>query len=210
MEKRKGILFVFSGPSGTGKTSIIKGVCEKDKNLYFSVSVTTRPQRPGEQNGKDYIFISKEEFERKIKADAFLEYAEVFGQYYGTLNEEIEIREAKGQDLVFDMDWQGAAQLKKKHPHRMVSIFVFPPNLSDLETRLTKRAQDHHTVITTRLNKAVQEIQQWQEYRYGIVNTILEESIEKAHAIIQSERLTTSHNPSLFSFVDQLLVSCKK
>lgn len=207
MERKKGILFVFSGPSGTGKTSIIRGVCEKDKNLHFSVSVTTRPQRPGEKQGQDYIFISKEEFERKIKADAFVEYAEVFGQYYGTLNEEINATEEKGQDLVFDMDWQGAAQLKKKHPHRVVSIFVFPPSLSDLETRLKKRAQDHHTIITTRLNKAVQEIQQWQEYGYGIVNTILEESIEKAHSIIQSERLTTGHNSSLFCFVDQLLTS---
>ncbi len=209
MEQRKGLLFVFSGPSGTGKTSVIRGVREKDKNLSFSVSVTTRPQRPGEKEGQDYRFVSKEDFERKIKENAFLEYAEVFGQYYGTLNAEIASMEEKGQDLVFDIDSQGATQLKKKHPHRVVSIFVLPPRLSDLETRLKKRALDHQTVIDHRLQKAVQEIHQWKNYDYAIVNTVLDESIEKAHSIIQSQRLTVLQNSSLICFMDQLLVDSK-
>jgi len=209
MEKRKGLLFVFSGPSGTGKTSVIKGVREKDKNLCFSVSLTTRPQRPGEKEGQDYTFISKEEFEKKIKENAFLEYAEVFGQYYGTLNAEIASLEEKGQDLIFDIDSQGAAQLKEKHPHRVVSIFVLPPSLSDLELRLRKRALDHHTVIDHRLQKAVQEIHQWKKYDYAIVNKLLDESIEKAYSIIQSERLTVLENSSLVRFVDELLTDSK-
>jgi len=205
MEKGKGLFFVFSAPSGTGKTSIIKGVCEKDKSLVFSVSVTTRPQRPAEQEGIDYIFISNQEFEEKIKNNSFIEYARVFDHYYGTLRDDANNLEEKKQDLILDMDWQGADQVRSRYNSRVVSIFILPPSLSELEARLKKRGQDSPEVIDKRLKKAVQEIQHWREYTYVIINECLEQSIAQALSIIQSERLSALHNLSLPTFVSQLL-----
>lgn len=204
--KRRGLMLVLSSPSGAGKSSIAKVLLGKDKNLCMSVSMTTRSKRPGETEGKDYFFVNKEIFEQKIKEESFLEYANVFGQYYGTPKYFVDEALSKGKDILFDIDWQGVQQLNQQMEVDLVRIFILPPSYQELEKRLTTRAQDSKEVVKNRMNKACDEMSHWPEYEYVLINENLEESIEKVYAILKAERLKRFRQIGLADFVSQIRV----
>lgn len=201
---RRGFMLVLSSPSGAGKTSIVNRLLEGDKNVNVSISMTTRPQRPGEQEGKDYFFVSKETFKFMLKNDDFLEHAEVFGNYYGTPKQYVYDTLAQGKDILFDIDWQGTQQLAQLARVDLVSIFILPPSLQELEKRLQKRAQDAQEVIYNRMKEASNEVSHWAEYDYVIVNEDLDKSVQYVHAIITAERLKRTRQKGLLDFVNQL------
>lgn len=197
-------MLVLSSPSGAGKTSIVNRLLEGDKNVNVSISMTTRPQRPGEKEGKDYFFVSKETFSFMLKNDDFLEHAEVFGNYYGTPKQYVYDTLAQGKDILFDIDWQGTQQLAQLARVDLVSIFILPPSLQELEKRLQKRAQDAQEVIHNRMKEASNEVSHWAEYDYVIVNEDLDKSVQYVHAIITAERLKRTRQKGLLDFVNQL------
>lgn len=201
---RRGFMLVLSSPSGAGKTSIVNRLLEGDKNVNVSISMTTRPQRPGEKEGKDYFFVSKETFSFMLKNDDFLEHAEVFGNYYGTPKQYVYDTLAQGKDILFDIDWQGTQQLAQLARVDLVSIFILPPSLQELEKRLQKRAQDAQEVIHNRMKEASNEVSHWAEYDYVIVNEDLDKSVQYVHAIITAERLKRTRQKGLLDFVNQL------
>lgn len=198
-------MFVLSSPSGAGKTTISRFLLEKDKNLVLSVSATTRPKRPNEQDNVDYYFVSKEKFLDMAMKGEFLEYAEVFGNYYGTPKSVVTASLDKGDDVLFDIDWQGTRQLAEIARKDLVSVFILPPSMKELESRLRKRGQDSEEVLGDRMKKANHEISHWDEYDYVMVNNDLEESIEKVLSILKAERQKRSRQPELSGFVDKLL-----
>ncbi|MBB6260223.1 guanylate kinase [Paenochrobactrum gallinarii] len=203
---RRGLMLVISSPSGAGKSSIARLLLEdREMNLSLSVSVTTRARRPSEVEGVHYHFISVAEFERLRDSDALIEYAEVHGNFYGTLRATAEDALADGQDMLFDIDWQGADQLQAKMPADVVSIFVLPPSMKELQSRLHRRAEDSVEVIETRLHNARVEIQKWSKYDYIVINEDLNRSYTAVKAIVTAERLRRDRRPGLFDFVDQLL-----
>lgn len=203
---RRGLMLVVSSPSGAGKSSIARLLLEdREMNLSLSVSVTTRARRPSEVEGVHYHFISVAEFERLRDSDALIEYAEVHGNFYGTLRATAEDALADGQDMLFDIDWQGADQLQAKMPADVVSIFVLPPSMKELQSRLHRRAEDSVEVIETRLHNARVEIQKWSKYDYIVINEDLNRSYSSVKAIVTAERLRRDRRPGLFDFVDQLL-----
>ena len=203
---RRGLMLVVSSPSGAGKSSIARLLLEdREMNLSLSVSVTTRARRPSEVEGVHYHFISVAEFERLRDSDALIEYAEVHGNFYGTLRATAEDALADGQDMLFDIDWQGADQLQAKMPADVVSIFVLPPSMKELQSRLHRRAEDSVEVIETRLHNARVEIQKWSKYDYIVINEDLNRSYSAVKAIVTAERLRRDRRPGLFDFVDQLL-----
>lgn len=203
---RRGLMLVVSSPSGAGKSSIARLLLEdREMNLSLSVSVTTRARRPSEVEGVHYHFISVAEFERLRDSDALIEYAEVHGNFYGTLRATAEDALADGQDMLFDIDWQGADQLQAKMPADVVSIFVLPPSMKELQSRLHRRAEDSVEVIETRLHNARLEIQKWSKYDYIVINEDLNRSYSSVKAIVTAERLRRDRRPGLFDFVDQLL-----
>ena len=203
---RRGLMMVISSPSGAGKSSIARLLLEdREMNLSLSVSVTTRARRPSEVEGVHYHFISVAEFERLRDSDALIEYAEVHGNFYGTLRATAEDALADGQDMLFDIDWQGADQLQAKMPADVVSIFVLPPSMKELQSRLHRRAEDSVEVIETRLHNARVEIQKWSKYDYIVINEDLNRSYPAVKAIVTAERLRRDRRPGLFDFVDQLL-----
>lgn len=198
---RRGLMLVLSSPSGAGKTTISRRLLERDTGIAMSVSVTTRPMRPGETHGTDYYFVSQDEFDRMAAAGALLEYARVFNNCYGTPREAVEAKLSEGRDVLFDIDWQGTQQLAEKAREDLVSIFVLPPSGEELERRLHTRAQDSAEVIAHRMAKASDEISHWAEYDYVIVNTDVEESVAAVQAILRAERLKRRRQVGLSAFV---------
>jgi guanylate kinase len=196
-------VFIISAPSGSGKSTLVRKLREQVLNLEFSISYTTRAPRGVEQNGREYYFVTREEFERMIARGEFLEHADVFGNYYGTARRFLEKAQEDGTDLLLDIDVQGAAQIRKKIPPA-VSIFILPPNRGELEQRLRNRSQDAESVIQRRLDAATREIENYGEYDYILVNDRLDESIAGLEAIVLSERLkrTQRANPEMSARAD--------
>ena len=201
---RRGLLLVISSPSGVGKTSIVKQLLVLDSQLTMSVSVTTRPQRAGEVDGRDYHFIDEATFQTRLEASAFIEHAKVYGNYYGTPRQFVFDRLDQGLDVVFDIDWQGTQQLAQMARQDLVSIFVLPPSLAELEKRLRSRGLDAQDVIEKRLSQTATELSHWAEYDYVLINDDLEQTVAKVKTILDSERLKRIRQPDLASFVKQL------
>jgi len=198
-------MFIISSPSGAGKTTLAKMLLKADKHIHQSTSYTTRAPRPGEIDGKDYFFISKAKFLKMAKSGEFLEYAEVFGSLYGTPKSLVEKFLSKGEDVVFDIDWQGNRSLTKMAREDTVSVFILPPSKKELKERLVKRAQDNHETIDLRMKKANSELVHWAEYDYAIVNKDLNESLRKIMSILRAERLKKRRRLGLLEFVNQLI-----
>ena len=201
---RRGLMLVLSSPSGAGKTSICKKLLEQEKELTLSVSATTRTRRPGEVEGADYQFISTLEFETLINKAQFLEYAKVFGHYYGTPSHLVENSLQSGRDVLFDIDWQGTQQLKAKAREDLVSVFILPPSIKELEKRLFKRAQDTIEVVAERMSKSANEMSHYPEYDYVIINYNLNQSVQQVQSILHAERLRRERQVGLVEFVKQL------
>ncbi len=201
----KGILVILSSPSGAGKTTLCKRLLQNHPSFSLSISVTTRQPRSGEQDGKDYHFRSKEEFDALVKAEAFLEYATVFGHHYGTLRRPIEDSLSAGNDVFFDIDWQGTQQLQQSIPDDIVSIFILPPSLQELHKRLRLRNQDPAAIIEKRMREAVSEISHWPEYNYVLINEDLEKTVTQLAAIIHGEKLKRRRQFGLEKFIKNLV-----
>ncbi|MCB5203336.1 guanylate kinase [Neorhizobium sp. T786] len=202
---RRGLMLVLSSPSGAGKSTIARNLLDDDHSLEISVSVTTRQKRPSEIAGKHYHFISVAQFERMRDAGDLLEWAEVHGNFYGTPREPVEQAMAEGRDMLFDIDWQGALQLQEKMTADVVSIFVLPPTMTELQSRLHRRAEDSEEVIRTRLLNSRSEIEHWREYDYVIVNDDLDEAFGYVSCIVKAERIRRDRRHGLFDFVQELL-----
>ncbi len=202
--RRRGLMLVLSSPSGAGKTTISRKMLERDGNLSMSVSVTTRPRRPGEVNGVDYRFIDATEFDRLVGEGALLEHAKVFGNHYGTPRAAVESALAAGRDVLFDIDWQGTQQLAERARADLVSVFVLPPSTRELERRLKSRAQDSAAEVARRMAKAADEMSHWAEYDYIIVNHDIDASARHVQAILRSERLRRERQVGLSEFVKAL------
>ncbi|MBK5939019.1 guanylate kinase [Halochromatium roseum] len=187
-----GILFVVSAPSGAGKTSLVAALLENDPALSLSVSYTTRQRRPGEIDGSHYHFIDHDRFEKMIETGAFIEYARVFDNAYGTAEASLRETLEQGQDLLLEIDWQGARQVRERFPEA-VSIFIVPPSLSALEQRLRGRGQDSDAVIRDRMGKARDELSHWDEYRYLVVNEHFDQALQELNCILTAERLRSVH-----------------
>ncbi|MBI1272614.1 MAG: guanylate kinase [Alphaproteobacteria bacterium] len=202
--KRRGLMLVLSSPSGAGKTSISRHLLDIDDGLALSISTTTRPKRPGETNGTDYVFVDKLDFNKMIDRGEFLEYAKVFNNYYGTPKAPVEAALAGGRDVLFDIDWQGTQQLAEKARDDVVSVFILPPSWRDLEKRLHARGQDDAAEISRRMGRAADEMSHWAEYDYVIVNHDLGASVVAVQAILLSERLKRRRQVGLSEFVKGL------
>jgi guanylate kinase len=202
--ERRGLLLVLSSPSGAGKTTIARRLVERDPELDMSVSVTTRPRRAEEVEGRDYFFIDRRSFAEMIARGELLEHARVFENCYGTPRRPIERALAAGRDVVGDLDWQGTQQLTESVRDDLVSVFVLPPSLAALEARLRARAQDSATVVAGRMAKSAEETSHWSEYDYVIVNRDIEDSIAQVRAIVTAERLRRERQVGLADFVDRL------
>jgi guanylate kinase len=198
---RRGLMLVLSSPSGAGKTTLSRKLLEKDPNVELSVSVTTRPQRPGEVDGRDYHFIDMKQFEQLVANKQLLESATVFGHCYGTPREPVEKGLAAGRDMLFDIDWQGTQQLRDTMPGDLVSIFVLPPSVPELERRLRSRAQDPDDIIHRRMAKAAGEMSHWPEYDYVVINHDLGHTFENVHAVLAAERLRRERQTGLAAFI---------
>ena len=201
---RRGILFVLSSPSGAGKTSIARRLLELEPGARISVSATTRPKRPDEIDGRDYHFVSQAKFEQMVEQGGFLEHAEVFGHSYGTPRDQVEDMLADGFDVIFDIDWQGAQQLAQAVPQDVVRVFVLPPSLQELESRLKRRAQDSADVVAARMAKAVDELSHYGEYNHIVINRALDDSVAEARAILNAERTRRDRYTGLDAFVISL------
>ncbi|ACM36097.1 MULTISPECIES: guanylate kinase [Rhizobium/Agrobacterium group] len=202
---RRGLMLVISSPSGAGKSTISRTLMDIDKQIGMSVSVTTRQRRPSEIEGVHYHFISQREFERLKASDALLEWAEVHGNFYGTPREPVEVAMSEGRDMLFDIDWQGAQQLQEKMAADVVSVFILPPTMTELQSRLHRRAEDSEEVIQTRLANSRSEIEHWREYDYVIVNDDLNSAFDAVQSIVKAERLRRDRRPGLFDFVNNLI-----
>ena len=201
LNKKKGVMLVLSSPSGAGKSSICKSLMSLDKNLSLSVSTTTRKKRPNEKSGEDYIFVSTEEFENMLSNNNFIEYANVFDNYYGTVKSLVDNKINNGQDLIFDIDWQGAQQLREKMRENVVSIFILPPSKKELERRLKSRGQDSDEVVKKRMDGASAEITHWAEYDYVIINEDLNKSVNAVLGVLKAERMKRIRQVGLAEFV---------
>ena len=201
---RRGFMICLSSPSGAGKTTICTRLKELDENLNMSVSVTTRPMRPGEVNGEDYFFIDKDKYNHLVHEGELLEHATVYGNGYGTTKQYVFDTLRNGGDVIFDIDWQGTQQVAQIARTDLVTVFVLPPSTHELEVRLKKRAQDGDDIIYKRMLEAANELSHWAEYDYVIVNRELEESIKQVQAIITAERLRRTRQVGLVDFVNQL------
>jgi guanylate kinase len=201
---RRGLMFVLSSPSGAGKTTLSRMLLKADRNVELSVSVTTRPRRPGEVAGRDYHFIDLARFEAMVKRNELLEWAEVFGYRYGTPRRPVEKALRAGRDVLFDIDWQGTQQLREKVRDDLVSVFILPPTIKELHRRLQRRAQDSRAIIVSRMAKAAGEMSHWPEYDYVIVNRDLDDAFDQVQAILAAERLKRERRIGLSSFVRAL------
>ena len=201
----KGVLVILSSPSGAGKTSIARALVEENKNFLFSVSATTRKSRPGEVNGREYHFLTVDEFRERINDGQFLEHAKVFGNLYGTPLEPVMESINDGKDLIFDVDWQGGKQIRSSSLSKFViSIFILPPSIKALQERLMKRAQDSSETVKDRMTKSIGEIMHWKEYDYVIVNNNFEQTLHEVKSIITSEKLRRVRNSQLEKFIETL------
>lgn len=201
---RRGMIFVLSSPSGAGKTTISRMLLNMDDQLSLSISVTTRQIRPGEVDGVDYFFINKDKFADMLMNDDLLEHAKVFENYYGTPRPFVESALEKGMDVIFDIDWQGTRKLAKIARHDMVSVFILPPSIAELENRLRSRGQDSDDAVKFRMSKAHAEISHWDEYDYVIINNDVKEATEKVYSILKAERLRRERQPGLVDFTRKL------
>ena len=207
----KGVLVILSSPSGAGKTSIARALVEENKNFLFSVSATTRKSRPGEVNGREYHFLTVDEFRERINDGQFLEHAKVFGNLYGTPLEPVMESINDGKDLIFDVDWQGGKQIRSSSLSKFViSIFILPPSIKALHERLMKRAQDSSETVKDRMTKSIGEIMHWKEYDYVIVNNDFEQTLDEVKSIITSEKLRRVRNSQLEEFVETLTYEFKE
>jgi guanylate kinase len=201
---RRGLLFVMSSPSGAGKTTLSRKLLAADTHISMSVSVTTRKPRPGEVEGKDYYFITPQQFDKMVKAGELLEWAEVFGNFYGTPRKPVEAALQTGRDVLFDIDWQGTQQLAQAMPEDLVRLFILPPEPDALRERLINRAQDSSSVIAKRMAQAAHEISHWPEYDYVVVNDVIDVAHENVMAILKAERLRRRRQLGLTTFVRDL------
>jgi guanylate kinase len=202
---RKGLMLVLSSPSGAGKTTIARKLLEEDKDIEISVSHTTRKKRKGERDGKDYHFVNHDAFTRMRDQGEFLEWAVVFDNYYGTTRKPVEQALAEGRDVLFDVDWQGAASLRAKAKDDVVTVFILPPTAADLEQRINVRALDPPEIVRRRMLGASNEIQHWTEYDYVVVNYDVGRSVAAIRAILIAERLRRTRLTGLKEFVQNLL-----
>ena len=204
-EQRRGLMIVLSSPSGAGKTTMTRRLLAQDPKIAMSVSVTTRSPRPGERDGEDYFFVSKEEFNHLEAEGQLLEHARVFDNYYGTPREPVEAALSEGKDIVFDIDWQGAQQLTEAAADDLVKIFILPPDMRELEKRLRTRAQDSDDVIAKRMSKSEAEISHWAEYDYVLVNENIDRAMGELLSIVTAERMRRRRQPWLSGFVKRLV-----
>ena len=196
-KEKKGMMFVLSSPSGTGKTTLTKKLAENNKNFAISISHTTRKPRPNEINGKDYYFVSKKEFEDLLKENNFFEYANIFNNWYGTLKKPVLELLSRAKDVLFDIDWQGTKQLNKIENLSLVTFFILPPNLKALKERLLHRHEGQEQLVKTRMNKFNEEVSHWNEYNYVVVNDDLNKCYDKILSIIMSEKKGLSQKKNL-------------
>ena len=201
---RRGLMLVLSSPSGAGKTTLSRRLLASDSDVELSISVTTRKQRPGEVDGRDYHFVDSARFEAMAGNGELLEWAWVFGHRYGTPRAPVESALAQGRDVLFDIDWQGTQQLSEKAGRDLVSIFVLPPSIPDLERRLRARAQDSDDVIHARMAKAADEMSHWAEYDYVVINTAVDHAFAELQSILAAERLKRERQTGLSDFVRSL------
>jgi guanylate kinase len=197
-------MLVLSSPSGAGKSAISKALLKNVMELTMSVSATTRPMRPGEIEGQDYYFIDKKTFETKVRDGDFLEHATVFENSYGTSRLPVEELLSVGHDVLFDVDWQGTQQLAENAQNDLVSVFILPPSIEDLERRLNARAQDSIEVVAKRMAKATSEMSHWREYDYIIINEDLDDSVACVQAVLTAERLKRDRQVGLVKFVREM------
>jgi guanylate kinase len=198
---RRGLMLVLSSPSGAGKSTLSQMLLQLDTNVELSISATTRSPRPGEIEGKHYRFVKPDRFDEMVRNDELLEWAEVFGNRYGTPRAPVEAALSKGHDVLFDIDWQGTKQLRSRLKEPFVSVFVLPPSVEELERRLTTRAQDSQEIIKGRMAKAAAELSHWDEYDYVLENEILGKTFDQLKAILTAERLKRERQPGLAEFV---------
>lgn len=202
--KRRGFMFVLSSPSGAGKTTLSRLLMQNDERLVMSVSCTTREKRKNEEEGKDYFFLSEQDFQKKVQTSYFYEHAKVFGKNYGTPKAFVENVLVEGKDVLFDIDWQGTRRLTETARADIVSVFILPPSLAELKRRLIARDQDSEAIIEQRMERALDEISHWDKYDYVIVNDSIESSLQKILYILQAERLKRSRQHGLGDFVATL------
>ena len=202
--QRRGLMLVLSSPSGAGKTTISRRLLELDSSLTMSVSVTTRPPRPAERPGVDYHFLDGVEFNLMLNRQELLEHAKVFDHYYGTPAKPVEAALTRGDDVLFDIDWQGTQQLKLRARDNLVSVFILPPSMRELESRLQRRAQDGPQEVARRMARAPDEISYWAEYDYIVINEDVEACLAQVRAILTAERLRRQRQPGLLDFVKAL------
>jgi guanylate kinase len=199
--KRRGLLFVLSSPSGAGKSTIARKLLADEPDLYMSVSATTRPIRPGEQDGKDYRFVGIDTFRDMVANHEFLEWAHVFGERYGTPKAPVDAMLKSGHDVLFDIDWQGAQQLHQIAGGDVVRVFILPPSMEELHDRLKRRATDPEDIIDRRMARAANEISHWDGYDYVLVNDDVEDCFAKVKTILAAERLKRSRQTGLIGFI---------
>ena len=202
--ERRGLMLVLSSPSGAGKTTISRKLLDRDGNLTLSVSATTRPMRPGETEGVDYLFVDQARFDAMVAEGAFLEHATVFEHCYGTPRAAVEAALSAGRDVLFDIDWQGTQQVAEKAREDLVGVFFLAPSTGELERRLRARAQDPDAVVRGRMAKAADEMSHWAEYDYIVVNEDVEKSVAAVRSILEAERLRRDRQVGLRDFVESL------
>ena len=202
---RRGLMFILSSPSGAGKTTIARRLLEEEGDrLKMSVSVTTRPMRPGEVEGRDYYFVDRARFDRLVEDDDFLEWAKVFGNCYGTPRAEVREGLKRGEDFLFDIDWQGTQQLYQRAQGDVVRVFLLPPSIGELERRLRSRGTDSDAVIQSRMDRARAEIGHWDAYDYVVINDDVEACFGKVRMILEAERMRRLRQTGLVDFVREL------
>lgn len=203
---RKGAMFIIEAPSGTGKSAVVKELLRRDSNIKFSISVTTRPQREGEVDGVDYYYVTDQQYDEFLAQDAFYEHVDSqYGSRYGTLRSEVDSFINVGQDVLFDMDWAGARQMREKAGDNVVSIYLLPPSIKELRRRLENRGTDSKELIDKRMGMIMDKISHWDEFDYVIVNVDLEETILKVQKIISGERMKRVRQIGLKRFVNELI-----
>jgi len=203
--RRRGLLIVVSSPSGAGKSTLARMLLEADSEITMSISATTRPMRPGERQDVDYHFVDNAEFDRLIRENELVEWATVFGYRYGTPKAPVKAALKAGRDIMFDIDWQGARQLEPDFGEHLVTIFLLPPSMTELERRLRSRATDSEQVIADRMRRAADEISHWAEYEYVLINEDMDICLDRVRAIVSAERSKRSSQTGLNGFVRDLI-----